>query len=202
MPKVEKEEGRAKVKKGSKKRPAMNRPDGGHTLCSDELIEKMAEKLRRGHFIKTATALVGIAEKTHYEWLRLAARDPGNYKQCVKYAQRIELALAESQDLDLERIDKAADGSESIYKQVPHYSGGTEHILIKQGLKPDWKASAWRLERRHPKLWSGIKKLELSGPDGEAIPISAVSDKELLKQVKEQTKRLEELGAFDDEDES
>jgi hypothetical protein len=38
-------------------------------------------------------------------------------------------------------------------------------VVEAQGMAPDWKASAWRLERRNPKQWGRLQKI--SGPDGD-----------------------------------
>ena len=47
-----------------------------------------------------------------------------------------------------------------------------EHTVKTEDLEPNAAVLTWRLERRHPERW-GRRRIEVSGPDGEAIPIDA-----------------------------
>lgn len=66
---------------------------------------------------------------------------------------------------------------------VTDYKG--KPIIADQGLPPDWKASAWRLEKRDPSRWgSGVTETEITKPienndeGGDTIEIVFVAPEE------------------------
>lgn len=146
-----------KVKKGGRP-PKLN----------DELIEKICNTLRLGTYIETAVVLAGVQKVIFYEWIKLAHKNPGSIH--AKLLNAVEKAQEESVVRDLLNIDKCAMGQDWEYERDPQgnlvLNGKGNPIPKKQGIPPDWHASAWRLERRHPKQWSRTEKLETTGKDG------------------------------------
>lgn len=137
----------------------MNKGDGGHTLITDKLIEDVCKWLRKGAYVETACASVGINPDTFKDWLRKAARYPADYPLCVKFSGAVNRAMAEAENNDLERVDKKAD--------------------------EDWRAAAWKLERRNPRRWGSLERHELSGPQGGPIAFSDLTDEELEARIEE-----------------
>lgn len=107
------------------KKPKKNK--GGRPLkLNEDLIEKVCEHLKHGAFVETAVACAGIPKATFYYWMKLANTKPKSiYK---KLLDAVEKAQAEAEANDLLYITKAR--------------------------AKNWKASAWRLERRFPQRWA------------------------------------------------
>lgn len=97
------------------------------TALTPDVESTLVEALRSGEYLENAAALAGIAKSTVYEWLRAGVRDPeGPYGA---FSDAIKRAQAEADRDDLGIIKRAGE----------------------QG---NWQACAWRLERRHPQLYS------------------------------------------------
>jgi hypothetical protein len=84
---------------------------------------------------------------------------------------------------DLLVIDRSANGQDPEYERHPEGTKNNNEqdisgqlilkpngnpIVKKIGLASDWKASAWRLERKFPKQWGLTQKVEHSG----SIPVT------------------------------
>lgn len=135
----------------------MNKDDGGHTLITDKLIEDICKDLRKGNYIETACAKQGISKTIFYEWLRKARRHPSDYPLCVKFMNAVLQAEAEFEATGVDGIDKAA--------------------------KSDWRAEAWRLERRFPKRWGRLDRIEMNDPDSGPIDFGDLTDEDLEKRA-------------------
>ena len=125
-------------------------------ILTEELIEGVATLIRKGNYVDRACAMAGISGSVFKKWLRIGGKinrkaqhrgisieemadgDPDLILR-AKFARACMKASAAAEDRDVGRIDKHADD--------------------------DWRAAAWRLERRFPKR-RGQRKLEVSGPDG------------------------------------
>ena len=98
-----------------------------------------------------------------------------------EFLDAVSRAIAESEIRDLTVVDKAAMGQDWEYERHPDgtvdengksiagqlvLNGRGNPIPKKIGHSPNWAASAWRLERKHPKRWAVTQKLEHSGKEG------------------------------------
>lgn len=100
-----------------------------------ELTQTICETVRRGNFLDTAGALVGISRSTLGTWLRRGAREEtGEY---AEFTRAVRLAQAEAEAEGVSAIQAAA--------------------------RSDWKAVAWLLARLAPERWGDRAKVELSG---------------------------------------
>lgn len=157
-------------------------PKGSAPKLTEELIEKIAQAMRNGAYVETAVAYCGISKDTFYRWLRMAAKDSekGPYK-ALSYA--IEKAWAEAEMKDVEAITKAVEGTpdklavDDDAKIITDVRGLP--VVAEYGLPPNWKAAAWRLERKFPDRWGRKSKVELeTNSESKSIEIVFVSPEE------------------------
>lgn len=92
-------------------------------------IASVVMALNDGAYIETAAALAGISKQTFYQWLKQGAKaEAGIFRQ---FSDAVQKAIADAEMNDLRTIKKAS--------------------------RKNWKAAAWRLERRFPSRWAPAK---------------------------------------------
>ena len=102
------------------------RASGRPTKLTPEVQAKICEAIRAGNYIETAAAFAGIRKSTLYDWLRRGQRaSHGLYRS---FSEAVEKAQADTEARDVALIAKAA-------------------------AEGNWKAAAWRLERKFPERW-------------------------------------------------
>lgn len=157
---------------------------GRPTKVSVALIERISVILRAGAYVETAAAMVGLNKSTFYDWLKRGALAepgaPGIEGLYRDFSDAVERSMAESEFRDLMCIDQAANGRPNRYlmKKGPdgrdtdqfEFDGEGKPILLTQGTKPEWTAAAWRLERKFPKRWGRVDRLELADGDAGTDP--------------------------------
>ncbi len=67
-----------------RKRPGMNRPDGGHTLLTHEVLVKLIHYMTLGIDINLICPIVGIDRGTWYSWINQGKARPEHYAQFNK----------------------------------------------------------------------------------------------------------------------
>jgi transposase len=98
---------------------------GRPTKLDPQIASRIVDLVRAGNFMETAAATCGIHRVTLYRWLEKGeAQKEGALRAFYLAVTRAE---ADSEARDLLIITKAAPG--------------------------DWRASAWRLERRYPRKY-------------------------------------------------
>lgn len=125
---------------------------GRKTKLTTEVIGNIANWLKLGYYQEDAAVMAGIGESTFYKWMKEArALDEGekepvddNDELLIELIEAVKKARAESEGAHIRNIRRASDN----------------------GI---WQASAWFLERSHPKKWGRRSALELSGEDGKPI---------------------------------
>ena len=89
------------------------------------VTQRIVDLMRAGNFIDVAATAAGVHRTTLHRWLRLGREQKrGKYR---KFAEAVDRAQAESESRDVALIAKAAS--------------------------EDWRASAWRLERKAPRRY-------------------------------------------------
>lgn len=129
----------ADPKKDKKQEPILARKETGRpSKLTEEIAQKIVNCIRAGAYIETAVAFAGVSRPVFYVWMKRGREQPvGKYQ---RFVSAVEEALAAAMMRDLLVIDKAAEAG-------------------------DWRASAWRLERRHPKEWGAKRIVEVKSND-------------------------------------
>jgi len=163
---------------------------GAPQKLTPELIEKLCNFIRGGSYPETAAASCGIHKDTFHKWLRMGhARKQGLH---TELSRAVEKAMADAENRDLAAIDMGATGVEAEYLRDEHgklvYVEG-KPVCIRFAQKRDWKAAAWKLERRNPRRYQPRQVLEHVGPEGGPVQVAQLTDEQLEAELK----RLEEL---------
>jgi hypothetical protein len=131
--------------------------------------------------MQDAALLAGIDRVTLYRWLRTATRAEAKdrsamsqlERKCTDLRNSITRAEAEYRRNAEASIDIAATVGRTRSTTRTVAKGGVETTTTTvEQLAPDWRARAWRLERRWPELYGERKEVEVSGPAGGPVEIS------------------------------
>jgi transposase len=107
---------------------------GRPSKLTPELREEIVDLIKTGNYIETVCAMVSINKTTFYKWLKKADEStrPNKY---TKLRDDVEKAQAWSEARDVAIISKHSE--------------------------KNWRAAAWKLERKYPTRW-GKKKVKKS----------------------------------------
>jgi len=118
------------------------------TKLTAEVREKILENLRAGAFRKHAALAADVPERTLIRWLEMGRAGEEPY---AAFAHECEVAIAMDAVRNQALISRAASGA----------------------FQGDWRAAAWNLERKHPKLYGRTAEhRELLPPPAEEKPRS------------------------------
>jgi hypothetical protein len=124
---------------------------GRRSKYTPETVDKLTQAIRLGATYELACMYAGIDGSTFYAWR--------NSKP--EFSDAIKAAEGDGAIKHLANIDRAANG-------IKNADGHWVEL-------PDWKASAWKLERRYPQMY-GRQAVEISGPDGGAIVVKGYTN--------------------------
>lgn len=117
-----------------------------------DLIRRIAEVVRGGNYLDTAARFCGVSRVSFHEWMKKGhAQQRGLYRDFLN-------ALEEAQ--------AAADVR--------------DHLTIAAASKKDWNAAVAHLKLRNPGRY-GVKRSEVSGPDGKPITVQSSAEAGLLE---------------------
>lgn len=135
---------------------------GRPTKFDPELGKQIVLAIQAGAYIETAAAAAGISKNTLYDWLRKGAR-PSATPALKEFSDAVKKAMAMSELRDLAVIDKAAQGGQVLRVVTTTKQGKDGQLVTKEEkhlTSPQWQASAWRLERKHPEKWGTQRAYE------------------------------------------
>ncbi len=148
---------RARARKGASRPPApRGRPKGAGLKLTPEITKSIADDLALAIPFETACGRAGVPVPTAYEWRRRGEAGEEPYND---FAITVTRARCEAVRLLTVRALAGGKGSSN---------------------------ATWFLERRYPKDYGSVQRLEHSGPDGKPISIEAkalaqMTDEELLR---------------------
>ena len=113
----------------------------GRPKLDPATTERVVSLIRAGNYLEVAATASGIHRSTLYRWMR-QGRDQkrGRYR---KFLTAVEKAQAEAESRDVALIAKAAS--------------------------EDWKAAAWRLERKAPRRYAARVQLAVQQEQFERV---------------------------------
>ena len=101
------------------------RPKSGRpTKLTPRVAKVIVQEIRDGNYIDCAAAVAGIPRQTVFQWLRKGATEDA-VEPYASFRKRVLKAQGEAERDDVGNLKGTGD----------------------------WRASAWRLERRHPDRW-------------------------------------------------
>lgn len=131
---------------GHESGPKAPRASGVHaggrpTKLNRAMIAEISKIMRDGSYMETAAACAGVPKETLYRWLRAGAvAETGIYKE---FRDAMIRATGEAERDAVEMVTKASS--------------------------TDWRAAAWKLERRFPHRWGRLERIEHTGADGKDL---------------------------------
>lgn len=117
-------------------------PSGRITKLSRTVYDKICGLLAEGQTIEVAATLSGVDPSTLWNWIRTGQAQPEG--PFGQFASDVAYA-----------------------REVSH-----RYLVHKIALDEDWKASAWLLKNRYPALYRDSVAQEISGPNGQPVPMS------------------------------
>ena len=189
------------MKKNTRSRRGAGRPIGS-TKLNQRIQDTIVTAVRHGNYLETAAALAGVHRDTLYEWLRKGAAAPEG--DCYRdFSDTLTRAMAQSEAEAVAAINEAGMPHEVTRCRItrkPLFQDGKpvldddgnpvfiEEILTETTQEHDWRALAWRLERRFNKRWGRREYLETSITEK---PIEEMSDAEIDAELNEILEKTE-----------
>lgn len=144
-----------------------------------EKLKVLLSILRGGTSMEIAATVAGMSSQRIKEYVLEARRDPDSIYS--EWAREIFKALATSEVRDLAVIDYAAQGRAAEFKQIAQLDSKGDPILGPDGkpimtvqldgegrpivlrgeIRSSWQAAAWKLERRAPKRWGRLDRIQI-----------------------------------------
>lgn len=164
--------------KVSQHKPGRPKKRGRPSKLNKALTEKICNFIKMGSYIEVAAQANGIDRTTFTAWMHRGAKaieakskNPIE-KRYIRFVKCIHKATAEAEIMDLEKIDMASD--------------------------TDWKAAAWKLERRYTR-WGAKDQLKITdatpaeeGDELDQLGLSLEVRVQILEAIKKKELELAE----------
>lgn len=155
-----------------------NHTAGSHGKISKKKREAYCEAIRLGLTKTRAIRLIGVSMQTIDNWCRWGERDgKGKYFHFWKSVIKAQELFIEDNLLNIQAV---AQGKNQIKETKTTYDKDgkiKEEIVTVKDNKPQWTASAWLLERRHPQDWSQHQIIEDKTADNMANSLDEILNK-------------------------
>lgn len=139
-----------------------------------EKIDRVVSYVRAGNYMETAAAASGIGKTALYEWLKRGRKERDRVAKDPKLRVRKSEALFVTFS---EKMEEATAQAET-----------RDVLLIAQAAKEDWKAAAWRLERKYPGKYGRVARQ--SGAQTRTERLRAKYLKAQIEKTKAESARL------------
>ena len=144
---------------------------GRKSKLTPELMEKVFEVLRLGTPDGIVCGFVGISRESFYSWLKQGESGKKPYSDFLDgYNKAKESCIVG----DLATISRAARGTTVTFPAtvIRHPDGRIEERPGRTEQRPgDWRAAAWRLERKAAKDFAVQVQLRHAGEDGGPVKV-------------------------------
>lgn len=161
---------------------------------TEEKMDAVVNALRLGIYPDTAYKLAGLSGFAIKQYIVKSLEHPESIY--ATFVEKIKKAIAEAEVRDIATIDGAAHGKKGIPLRNADgslvFDNNGKPVWEQYPVKGDWKAAAWKLERRFKSKWG--QALNMADPDPmgdheaeverEAVPSPKMEDiKELAQKV-------------------
>lgn len=135
---------------------------GRKSKLTKEVRGSLIESTTLGLKIEDACALAGISQTSYFNWLQQGAL--GKSALYVEFLEAIKAAEPKGKQASLARIDQAGRGGGKYTEtRTTHFKNGEiETVITEKEMLPDWKADAWRLERKYPEEFGQRYRLDVT----------------------------------------
>jgi hypothetical protein len=162
----------------------MARPAGGNDATGGAPLKLTPERqaaicnaIRAGVRPEIAAVYNGVGARSYYRWMALG-RAADAEQVYAGFVEAVEMALAEWEARDV--------------------------LLIGEAAKSDWRAAAWRLERRLPKVYGKRERHEIANVDDGSFRVSAAPsfdpEKLTVPELEQLLALTEKASPHDDQD--
>lgn len=140
----------------------VNGRTGRPTRLTEELLADIVTLIQAGNYIETACAACNIGKQTWHRWLKQGAELQAADKQGIyrRFREALFQASAVSEARDVIALDRAI-------------------------LSGDWRAAAWRLERKIPTKWGRRETLAVQHTGADGGPIEVREQRQKLVAIAE-----------------
>ena len=152
-----------------------------------ERTERIRQAILAGGSVDDAASRGNVSSSTYYEWAArgraaLEATDQDldavsdDDRPFAEFAETVDRARHDWELSQVAQIQHAGQGrpyETIIEKQVLTKTGEIVTLTeIRRGIEHDWRALAWILEHRNPRVYGRATRVEHSGPEGAPIEVN------------------------------
>ena len=136
-----------------------------------EVQENICNWLKLGYYQEDAAIMAGISASTYYEWMKKGEQERVALEEGEKALTLPDTSLPASEDgtPEIELIYPFLEFSEAVKKARAEAEGAHIRNIRKAADNGVWQASAWFLERSHPKKWGKRSQLDVIAENDEPI---------------------------------
>ena len=141
------------------------------TKLTHDVIEDICNWLKLGYYQEDAAIMAGISASTYYEWMKKGEQERVALEEGEKALTLPDTSLPASEDgtPEIELIYPFLEFSEAVKKARAEAEGAHIRNIRKAADNGVWQASAWFLERSHPKKWGKRSQLDLVAENDEPV---------------------------------
>ena len=136
-----------------------------------EVQENICNWLKLGYYQEDAAIMAGISASTYYEWMK-----KGDSERIALESGEDALALPEhplpapeDDTQEIQVVYRFMEFSEAVKKARAEAEGAHIRNIRKAADNGVWQASAWFLERSHPKKWGKRSQLDVIAENDEPV---------------------------------
>ena len=136
-----------------------------------EVQENICNWLKLGYYQEDAAIMAGISPSTYYEWMKKGESQRVALESGEDMLSLPDTSLPAPEDgtPEVELVFPFMEFSEAVKKARAEAEGAHIRNIRKAADNGVWQASAWFLERSHPKKWGKRSQLDLVAENDEPV---------------------------------